>query len=81
MIGRSNDQAVTLVLFQKLQKRVQHPPNFADVLAFAAPRADRIEFVEEVDAASRLHGVEQKRSALSGVLSVSISKSARITGA
>lgn len=68
MICCRNNQAVAVVLLEKLQKRIQHAPNLANILAFASTRADGIEFVKEVDAPRRLHCIKNKPQ-LSGSLS------------
>ena len=60
MVGRCDNQAVAFVLLQKLQEGIQHAADFADVLAFAAPRADGVELVKEVNTARGLHSVEDQ---------------------
>lgn len=52
---------------KKLHEGVQHPADFADVLALGASRADRVELIEEIDATRRLHGVEHQAELDSGL--------------
>ncbi len=67
MIRCSDDETMAPVLLEKLQERVKHPPNFADILAFSPTSAYGIKLVKEVDTARRLHRLEHEPQ-LSGSL-------------
>lgn len=49
MIGRSDDDAVRVVLLKELKERVQYAPNFPDLVSSRALPTQSIELVEEVD--------------------------------
>lgn len=60
MVGGAQDDAVGIVLLQKLQKGVQNAADFAHVVPGAALAAQRVELVEKVDAAGGLDRIEHQ---------------------
>src|ERR1700738_4702579 len=58
MVGRRYYQPLAFVLFKKLQEGGQHAPYLADVVSLGSSRANGVEFVEEIDAARRVHRIE-----------------------
>src|SRR5690606_13802137 len=50
IVCRSDDQAVRYVLFNKLKESIENPAHFPHIVLQRAFAANRIEFVEEIDA-------------------------------
>ncbi len=47
VISRGNYHAVRLILFDHLQKTIEHAPNFTHIVGYASLRTDSIEFVKK----------------------------------
>lgn len=60
MIGRCDNKAFAVVLFEELKKRVQHPANFTHVVPFRAFCAYGVELVEEINPFRLSHRGENK---------------------
>ncbi len=60
MVCRGDDEAVALILLEKLEEGVQHPSNFAHIVAVVAPRADCIKLIEKIHAARLGHRRENR---------------------
>src|SRR5690606_34892993 len=68
MVGRAYDDTVGVILFQKLQERVQHPTYLADLILGGAFAPQSVEFIEEVYRPRLLDRLENQ-SQLGGGLS------------
>src|ERR1035437_3446767 len=60
MVCSCNNQALRCVSFEQLQERVQHPANFSDVIWLIAMCPQRVELVEEINAAGLPDGFEDR---------------------
>ena len=58
VVGGGEHQAVRAVLLDHQQEAVEHATDLADVVGEFPAGADGVEFVEEVDAARSVRGVE-----------------------
>jgi hypothetical protein len=67
VVGRGDHQALAIILLKKLEERVEHPADFPHILSLAAPGADRVELVEQIDAPRRRHGVEHMSKLAGGL--------------
>ncbi|MCY1242020.1 hypothetical protein D9M72_549580 [compost metagenome] len=60
MIGRSHDQALRPILLDKLQEHVERPTHLGDIVLATTLKPERVEFIEQVDAARGLQCVEHQ---------------------
>jgi hypothetical protein len=60
VVGGTEQETVGLVLFEELEKRVQHPAELAHFMPGAALSAESVELVKQIHAARGLHGVEDQ---------------------
>jgi len=52
VIGGGDNQTVRCILFEKLKKRVEYPPDLTNIVPDRAITSERVDFIKKVYAAS-----------------------------